>query len=127
MGRTARDQAVSSGADNGSERKAKPAIDFDHLARMTFGDRGLEREILQLFDTQAAALIVQMREGGAAAIGPLLHTLKGSAAGIGAGQVALAALSAEHAKGGDLNRALDSLAREIDDARAAIAVRMTQP
>ena len=65
---------------------ADAAIDRGHLARMTFGDRSLERELLELFDRQAAMLIVRMRAGGAAAVAPLAHTLKGSASGIGAGR-----------------------------------------
>ena len=47
------------------------AIDRAHLARMTFGDRNLERELLELFDRQAAMLIARMRAGGPAAIKPL--------------------------------------------------------
>src|SRR5258708_37188665 len=67
------------------------AIDRGHLARMTFGDRALERELLELFDKQAAILLVRMRTGGSAAIFALAHTLKGSANSIGACGVALAA------------------------------------
>jgi len=44
------------------------AIDLGQLARMTFGDRSLEREVLQLFDRQAAILIERMRGTNAAAI-----------------------------------------------------------
>ena len=36
-------------------------IDLVHLARMTLGDRSLEREVLQLFDRQSALLIARMR------------------------------------------------------------------
>ena len=32
-------------------------LDRDHLARMTFGDRSLEREVLQLFDRQSELLL----------------------------------------------------------------------
>jgi hypothetical protein len=68
-----------------------PAIDRGHLEHMTFGDRSLEHEVLELFDSQAAMLIVRMRAGGEAALGPLAHTLKGSAAGVGANRVVQAA------------------------------------
>ena len=101
-----------------------PAIDRGQLARMTFGDRNLEREVLQLFDRQAAILIERMRNGDAAAIGSLAHTLKGSATGIGAQNVARAADVAEFTAGAgaaECSRALDRLAQAVDEARALIA------
>jgi HPt (histidine-containing phosphotransfer) domain-containing protein len=99
------------------------AIDRAHLSRMTLGDRGLEQEVLQLFDRQAALLIERMRHGDGPAVGALAHTLKGSAAGIGAGAVAHAAADAEHAAlhaPAELSRTIDRLAQAIDEARALI-------
>jgi HPt (histidine-containing phosphotransfer) domain-containing protein len=102
--------------------EAPAAIDRGHLARMTFGDRDLEREVLQLFDRQAAILIERMRAGDAAVVGSLAHTLKGSAAGIGAGRVARAAEAAEHATSpSECSQAIDRLAQAVDEARALIA------
>ncbi len=104
-------------------------IDRGHLARMTFGDRDLEHEVLQLFDRQAELLIARMRGGDAAAIAALAHTLKGSAAGIGAGQVAVAAEAAEQAAGsstGDVSQAIDRLAAAVVEARALIAVLLRE-
>jgi HPt (histidine-containing phosphotransfer) domain-containing protein len=101
-----------------------PAIDREHLARMTFGDRSLEREVLALFDRQAAMLIERMRGSEPAAIASLAHTLKGSAAGIGAGQVERSADAAEIAAGGtaaECSLAIDRLAHAVDEARALIA------
>ncbi len=66
-------------------------IDLVHLARMTLGDRSLEREVLQLFDRQSALLIARMRSAAPPGIATLAHTLKGSARGIGAWRVARAA------------------------------------
>lgn len=100
------------------------AIDRVHLNRMTLGDRSLEQEVLQLFDRQAALLIERMRGGDGPAIGALAHTLKGSAAGIGASAVAHAAADAEHAAlhaPGELSRTIDRLAQAVDEARALIA------
>lgn len=100
------------------------AIDRGHLARMTFGDRGLEHEVLQLFDRQAAMLIARMRNGDGAAVGALAHTLKGSAAGIGAGLVARAAEATEEAAAhapADLSATIDRLALAVDEARLLIA------
>lgn len=103
---------------------AEPAIDRGHLAQMTFGDLSLERELLQLFDRQAAMLIARMRTSDAAAVATLAHTLKGSASGIGAGNVARAAQAAERAASGaaaECSAAVDRLAAAIEEARALIA------
>ena len=102
----------------------EPAIDRGHLALMTFGDRSLERELLELFDRQASMLIARMRASDAAAVATLAHTLKGSASGIGAGEVARAARAAELAAGGaaaECSAAIDRLAAAIEEARALIA------
>ena len=105
----------------------EPAIDRDHLTRMTFGDRGLAHEVLQLFDRQAALLIERMRKADGLADGfavsALAHTLKGSAAGIGAGPVARAAEATEYAAAAPdgVGPALDRLAQAVDEARALIA------
>src|ERR1700676_5316081 len=88
-------------------------IDLVHLARMTLGDRSLEREVLQLFDRQVTMLIARVREGSRGAVAALAHALKGSARGIGAGRVAGAAEAVElaSAAGGDgeLRLAVDRL------------------
>ena len=98
------------------------AIDRDHLARMTFGDRALEREVLQLFDRQADLLLARMRDCEPPAAASLAHTLAGSAAGIGATAVAQAAAAVERATGADARGvALRALAGAIAQARAEIA------
>jgi HPt (histidine-containing phosphotransfer) domain-containing protein len=110
--------------DRCEQSAAGAAIDRGQLARMTFGDRSLERELLELFDRQAAMLLVRMRAGGAAAVAPLAHTLKGSASGIGAAGVARAAEAAERAAGAapsECSAAVDRLAFAVDEARALIA------
>ena len=105
------------------QKPAAPAaaIDRSQLARMTFGDRSLEREVLQLFDRQAGLLLARMQSRDAAAMAALAHTLKGSAASIGATDVMLAAAAVEHAGAGEREAALDRLAAAIDEACAAIA------
>src|SRR5262245_53575861 len=92
---------------------AAPAIDRAHLALMTHGERDLEREVLQLYATQADLLLDRMlrRVGDcarAAAVGALAHTLTGSSRGIGAWQVAdaAAAIEADAAQGRDMAAAL---------------------
>ena len=99
-------------------------LDRDHLARMTFGDRSLEREVLQLFDRQSELLLERMRASEPAAIATLAHTLKGSAVGIGATRVASAAAEVEataRARPGECSRAIDELAQAVKEARAEIS------
>jgi len=106
------------------EAPAAPAaaIDRGQLARMTIGDRSLEREVLQLFDRQAGLLLARMHTGESAAVATLAHTLKGSAASIGATGVVLAAAAVEQAAGADeCDLAIGRLAMAIDEACAAIA------
>jgi HPt (histidine-containing phosphotransfer) domain-containing protein len=107
------------------------AIDLEHLARMTFGERNLEREVLALFDRQAAMLLARMRNGSPKAVGALAHTLCGSARGIGAWQVAEAAELVERlaAVGGGslLVAAVDRISAAVADAQAAIADLLRAP
>ena len=111
----------------------EPAIDQGHLCRMTFGDRDLAQEVLQLFDRQAVLLIERMRKadglGDGFAVGSLAHTLKGSAAGIGAGSVARAAEAAERAVANapeGAAAAIDRLAQAVDEARTLIAALLRE-
>jgi HPt (histidine-containing phosphotransfer) domain-containing protein len=99
-------------------------LDRDHLARITFGDRSLEREVLQLFDRQSELLLDRMRTSEPAAIATLAHTLKGSAVGIGATRVARAAAEAElvaQANPGESGSAVARLAQAVEEARAEIS------
>jgi|RhiMetdeSRZDD1v2_1073273.scaffolds.fasta_scaffold1313194_2 HPt (histidine-containing phosphotransfer) domain-containing protein len=99
------------------------AIDFDHLARMTFGDRRLEQEVLQLFERQAMLLLERIQLAPPDAASAMAHTLKGSAQGIGAWKIATAAERVEQAAArsrADLPRAVEQLAAAIDEARLVI-------
>ena len=99
-------------------------VDLVHLARMTHGERTLEREVLQLFDRQAATLMARLQAATAKDIPPLAHTLKGSARAIGAGAVARAAEAVEmmdRAPEADLRHSLAALRATTDEARAFIA------
>lgn len=98
-----------------------PAIDRSHLARMTFGDSSLEREVLQLFDRQAGLLLARMRSGEPQAVATLAHTLRGSATGIGADNVARMAAAVEQSDPAQREAAMETLAAAIVEARAAIA------
>jgi HPt (histidine-containing phosphotransfer) domain-containing protein len=103
---------------------AASAIDQDHLKRMTYGDSSLERELLQLFDRQIEILVARMRASDAAGMAALAHTLKGSASGVGAVNMAHAAEAAELAAGrspAERGAALDELAKVGEQTRALIA------
>ena len=85
-------------ADHHTSNMMKP-VDLVHLARQTFGDADLEREVLRLFVTQSKLYLSRLK--GAENVQDwreAAHTIKGSARGIGAWQVAEAAESAESAR-----------------------------
>jgi HPt (histidine-containing phosphotransfer) domain-containing protein len=102
-----------------------PALDLDHLERMTLGERELEREVLMLFVQQSADLLARLeklpREGAS-----LAHTLKGSARGIGAFAVADAADDLERRlrQGLSVTAEVTALAQAIGSAQAAILDRL---
>ena len=51
-------------------------LDRNHLARITFGDRSLEREVLQLFDRQSELLLERMRASEPAASGKIPYDVE---------------------------------------------------
>jgi len=96
-------------------------IDLVHLARMTLGERSLEREVLSLFDRQSTLLLARMRSAAPGGMLTLAHTLKGSARGIGAWRVARAAEALEVADAAGIGAALAALDAATNEARALIA------
>ncbi|HEX5507715.1 MAG TPA: Hpt domain-containing protein [Pseudolabrys sp.] len=109
---------------DGPPRAREPAsIDRAHLSQMTLGDQTLEREVLQLFDRQAEMLVARMEKVASSCVPPLAHTLKGSARGIGAWDVASAAETLELADGSatEFEAAKRRLAGAVEKARVAIA------
>jgi len=110
---------------------AAAAIDRVHFASLTFGDRALEREVLELFDLQAELLLMRIPGAPPQAMATLAHTLKGSARGVGAWGVARAAEAVERAAGAagsEAERALAAkeLARAVEEARAEIAALLLE-
>jgi HPt (histidine-containing phosphotransfer) domain-containing protein len=105
-------------------------IDVEHLFRMTLGDHHLEREVLQLFDHQAGMLMERISQSSRSErcepgiVAAAAHTMKGSARGIGAWQLARAAEAVENAALGPqpgLAKTVTALSACVDEARAAIA------
>lgn len=103
-------------------------IDLVHLSRQTFGDHDLERELLALFDAQAAQCAERLRAPARVGDGDwrigLAHTIKGSSRAVGAFEVGHAAEVYEQAlRGGESSAGekRDQLDAAITGARAAIA------
>ena len=108
------------------------AIDWDHLERMTLGDRRLEREVLELFVRQTAILLERLDGAEPGIAAAAAHTLNGSARGIGAWRVAHAAEWLERAAGeGAGDRAVDDAVAELKAASlevgALIGAHLTGP
>lgn len=100
-------------------------IDLVHLARQTLGDRGLECEILHMFDRMALAHVERVKAAtGAAEVLVALHTLKGAASGIGARGIADLAHTAEeevHRTGRLSEERADDLRHAVHETSAFIA------
>lgn len=94
-------------------------VDLDHLGRYTGGERGLNAEILKLFDGQVTEMVGQLRAvldaRDAKRWREITHTIKGAARGVGAFGMGEAAAAAEP---------VDLLAR--DKAIAAIEALQVQ-
>ena len=104
-------------------------IDLEQLRRATFGDAGLEREVLAMFVAQATRLVGMLSAVTPDALGAvtpdaaaLAHTLKGSARAIGALRVADAASELERAirNGRDPAARLAELKDTVAEASCAI-------
>ena len=111
------------GTSSGHASIERP-IDIAHLARMSLGDRKLEREVLRLFDLQMAMLSDRVRNAAPAIAGAAAHTIKGSARGIGAWRVARTAEQVEQSIATDkdgFRSAVADLSHSIEEARAAVA------
>lgn len=109
--------------------QGRVAIDEDHLARMTLGDRVLEREVLQIFARQTVMILQRIACSEAALAAAAAHTLKGSARGIGAWRVARAAERVEEAAGAGggavaMQAAIAELEAASLEARTAIGARL---
>jgi len=100
--------------------QAESPIDLVHLSRQTFGDHDLERELLELFDAQAAQCAERLRAPAKLGDGEwrigLAHTIKGSARAVGAFEVGHAAEAYEQA----LRCAASNVSEKIDRLDAAL-------
>jgi HPt (histidine-containing phosphotransfer) domain-containing protein len=102
------------------------SIDVEHLARMTLGDRALEREVLGLFVRQAEMLRTRMETATVEVIGAAAHTLKGSATGIGAVAIARASADIEAAVEACDHRHLQTAMAGLDMAISQIVAEISE-
>ena len=117
-------------------KAADPAPEFAvfdeiHLGRMTLGDRGLEREILEIFVRQAALMIERVANAEPPLAAAAAHTLMGSARGIGLWRVAKAAenlerLIARPSNSVERDEAIEGLKVATLEASAAIGARLNE-
>jgi HPt (histidine-containing phosphotransfer) domain-containing protein len=119
---------TAASASAGSDRQ-RAVIDDDHLSRMTLGDRGLEREVLEIFVRQTVIMLERIAGAEPALAAAAAHTLTGSARGIGAWRVARAAEHLERVANGKsgaaaLDEAVEELKSATVEASAAIAARL---
>lgn len=99
------------------------AFDIEFLDRVTFSDRGLAREVLQMFDQQADSLLKVIRDTESTRMRlEIAHRLKGAARGVGAFSVARAAEEIESASDEiELANAVSLLTARVTEARMALA------
>jgi len=111
-------------------------IDRGYLARVTLGNRGLEREVLELFAGQMPVYVEQLRAADSQKDWRFAaHTIKGSALAVGAHRVAQCAhmaecvdLEAEPADRTRLRRhAAEQVATASDEACRYIACLFATP
>jgi HPt (histidine-containing phosphotransfer) domain-containing protein len=111
-------EAIGRSEGTADERKGQDGqIDLGHLSRYTLGERVLEREILELFCTQAAIYLERLREAPSdRQWQDAAHSLKGSAQGIGAWRTAAAAECAESLSGATLSEPRGARLRELESS-----------
>ncbi len=117
-----------------ARRDLTGAVDFRHLERYAAGDEALVEEVLGLFREQAALWLPLLDPAAeAGAWRDAAHSLKGSALGVGAFQVAQACEAAEAAfeaplgvKTARLLGVRDALDRALADIAAYVHERALQ-
>jgi HPt (histidine-containing phosphotransfer) domain-containing protein len=121
---------VSSARSTRAGGDGQDVLDEDHLARMTLGDRVLEREVLEIFVRQNAIMLARITSAQARPAAAAAHALAGSACGIGARRLARAAERLEracNAAGGEdeLEEAIAELKTASLEAGAAVGARLS--
>jgi HPt (histidine-containing phosphotransfer) domain-containing protein len=102
-----------------------PVFDRAHFDHMTGADRALQAEVLDLFRMQVKAWAASLGQG--AAWRDAVHTMKGSARGIGLGNLAAACEAAETAPDAERASALASVRVALDEALVALEQFAAEP
>lgn len=119
---------VRSAVPSSPRRACRRPVDLVHLARHTFGDPELERQVLQLFVLQSDTCLKRLKDArDDAQWRSAAHAIKGSALGVGAWDVARSAEALEE-MGPETGRpaSLESFEGEIDEAAAFIRGLFTE-
>ncbi len=107
--------------EGGSAMACQRPIDLVHLSKFTMGDKDLEREVLNLFATQSALYMDRLREAeDDRAWLEAVHTLKGSATGVGAWRVANYAGEVERLEGEARHAVSDEAIHELGQSVAEV-------
>jgi HPt (histidine-containing phosphotransfer) domain-containing protein len=107
--------------NNASTASDKP-IDRVYLARFTLNNADLEREVLELFAAQAPIYLQQLEAAATPkAWKDAAHTIKGSAAAVGAHNLARMAERAEQSSLESGRDHLAAIASAIEEARTFVA------
>ena len=116
-------EAAPSRADP-HDRLAGDPIDRPYLARFTLGSAALEREVLELFAEQAPLYLERLRDAHTGtAWKNAAHTIKGSAAAVGAWRLARFAEMAEQV---DVEADMALSEGHRDEAIAAVAAAIEE-
>jgi len=106
---------------------AAHAIDLEHLAKYTGGEKDLNGEILRLFDSQISSMVTELNSLIATEDSKrwreIAHTIKGAARGVGAFEMGEAAAKAEPvnpADSAEAQAALQKLEQEAQTVRVFI-------
>jgi len=100
-------------------------LDLEHLSHQTQGNRSLEREVLDLFVVQIDGLIGRLRSGGRQERSEAAHIIVGSAAAIGAFDVARIAGRIESTEG-SVDDDIAELVAAVEQTRECIAARLAR-
>lgn len=100
------------GTNGAAPSRGRP-VDLVHLARQTFGNADLEREILSMFLRQIRSVRARIGGAGREERRQLAHGLVGAARGVGA--FCLASCAADIESGADGPAALERLRGLIDE------------
>jgi HPt (histidine-containing phosphotransfer) domain-containing protein len=105
-----------------AEATPSSPLDRTHLSRQTFGDRTLEREVLDLFRTQSPIYLGRVKAARSDnEWREAVHTLKGSARAIGAWRIAETAERAEAGNPSSRAASIAQLESSVLEANAFIA------